>query len=170
MARTADWEDSLTLFGRDVRLSANSAELHNNYGVALYKNDNRLKAKEEFIKALSLASDSLWMLNNLGSIYAEEGNYDEAKKLYIKSINKSPTSTAYENLAQIYFFTQKPKDTLEFLREAIAFFPNSPNLNKFIALSLFAVNATNEARMYAQRSVSLNASTENINSLRPMLK
>ena len=170
MARTADWQDALTLFGRDIKLSATSAELHNNYGVALYKSGDRLRAKEEFATALNLAPDNFSMLNNLGSIYAEEGNYDEAKNLYIKSIKISPTATAYENLAQIYLLTQKPNDTLEFLKEAIVAFPNSPNLNKFIALSLFAVNATEEAKMYAQKSVMLNSSTENINLLQQILK
>jgi len=86
------------------------------------------------------------------------------------AIKISPTATAYENLAQIYLLTQKPNDTLEFLKEAIVAFPNSPNLNKFIALSLFAVNATEEAKMYAQKSVMLNSSTENINLLQQILK
>ena len=168
--RTFDWQNPLTLFSHDVVLSNNSAELLNNYGVALYTAGDHNKAREEFSRALQLAPDNLWTLNNLGSIYAQEGNYKKAKSLYEKSIQKSPTSTAYENLAQIYSLTEKPSETLNFVKQALITFPNSAKLNQLAALSSQAINATDEARIYAQKSLILDSSPDNVNALQQIIK
>ena len=170
MIRTANWQNPLTLFSHDAVLSNNSAELLNNYGVALYTAGDHGKAREEFARALRLAPDNLWTLNNLGSIYAQEGNYKKAKSLYEKSIQKSPTSTAYENLAQIYSLTEKPSETFSFVKQALITFPNSAKLNQLAALSSQAIHATDEARMYAQKSLILDSSSENINTLKQIIK
>ena len=170
MVRTADWQNPLTLFSHDSVLSSNSAELLNNYGVALYTAGNRKNAEKEFIRALKLAPDNLWTLNNLGSIYAEDKRYKEAKLLYEKSIQKSPTATAYENLAQIYFFTGNFSDTMNFLRQALTIFPNNAKLNQLAALSSQALNAADDAKIYAQKSLQLDQSQENVNVLRKFIK
>ena len=168
--RTFDWQNPLTLFSHDVVLSNNSAELLNNYGVALYTAGDHNKAREKFTRALQLAPDNLWTLNNLGSIYAQEGNYKKAKSLYEKSIQKSPTSTAYENLVQIYSLTEKPSETFSLVKQALITFPNSAKLNQLAALSSHAINATDEARMYAQKSLILDSSPDNVNALQQIIK
>lgn len=168
--RTFDWQNPLTLFSHDAVLSSNSAELLNNYGVALYSAGDYTKAKEEFTKALELAPDNLWTLNNLGSIYAQEGNYTKARSLYEKSIQKSPTAAAYENLGQIYSLTQTPSDTMGFLKQALSIFPNSAKLNQLAALASQAINATDDAKTYAQKSLQLDQSQDNINALQQFIK
>ena len=89
----------------------------------------------------------------------------KAKSLYEKSIQKSPTSTAYENLAQIYSLTEKPSETFNFVKQALITFPNSAKLNQLAALSSQAIHTTDEARMYAQKSLILDSSSENVNAL-----
>lgn len=170
MIRTFDWQNPLTLFSHDAVLSSNSAELLNNYGVALYTAGDHKRAKKEFIRALELAPDNLWTLNNLGSFYAQEGKYSQARPLYEKSIQKSPTAAAYENLAQIYFLTESPLNTMNLLRQALTIFPNSAKLNQLAALSSQALSATNDAKMYAQKSLQLDQSQDNINALRQFIK
>lgn len=168
--RTFDWADAVTLFGHDVVLSDFSAELHTNYGTALYKKGNLKESEKEYLKALELAPDNLWALNNLGSIYATEGNYEKAKPLYLKSIQLAPTYAAYENLAQIYYFTEKPSFVIEFLKQALPLFPNSAKLNQLAALSYNAIGAADAAKTHAQKAAMLDPSQKNIGPLIPILK
>ncbi len=168
--RTIDWENPLTLFGHDIILSANSSELLNNYGVALYNDGQHEKAKEEFLQAIKFAPNNLWTLNNIGSIYAQEGDYNSAKSYYEKSIKLSPTSAAYENIALIYSLTDTPTNTINFINQALPIFPNSAKLNQLMALALFANGKKEEAKEYAQKSLQLDSSQENINALNQVLQ
>ena len=106
----------------------------NNYGVALYTAEIIIK-QEGIFRALRLAPDNLWTLNNLGSIYAQEGNYKK-QVIYEKSIQKSPTQQHMKILRK-YSLTEKPSETLNFKQALII--PNSAKLNQLAALSSQAI-------------------------------
>lgn len=167
--RTFNWESPIILFGHDIKLSKNSAELHTNYGTALYKVGNYKESKKEYEYALALVPDNLWAINNLGSIYAQLGNYEKAKPLFLRSIQIAPTYASYENLAQIYVLTQD-KEALHFTIHALKLFPNSARLNQLAALLYLANGDQNKARIMAKKSANIDPSFENTNPIQELLK
>jgi protein O-mannosyl-transferase len=168
--RTFDWANSLTLYRHDIALSKNSFELYTNYGSVLYNAGDVVDSKKAYQKAIQLEPNDLWALNDLGSIYANQGEYAKALPLYQKSMQIAPTHASYENIAQIYYLTEKPQRVLPMLQQYLQVFPNSAKLNQLAALEYRAVGKIAVARAYAQKSAQLDPSTDNVTPLLPLLK
>jgi len=167
--RTFDWKDNLSLFSKDVKYSKGSFDVQNNLGVALFRAGDLKNAKGHFQQSIDL-SPSWWTpYNNLGVVYQREGNLQKAKSLYQKSIEKGNYYLAYENLAQLLFKTEKPKDIIPFLEASLARLPQNEILNKIAALTYFQLGAKDSAKLYARRAYLINPSQDNYLLLQTMV-
>src|SRR3989344_1602972 len=159
--RTMDWKNNLTLFSHDERYVNDSFDLQNNLGVALFRNNDMKNAKKHFEKSVSLSPKWWTSYNNLGVIYQRDGNINMAKKLYEVSIKNGDYYLAYENLAEIKYKTEKPKDVLPFIESSLSRLPYNEVLNKIAAITYYQTGATESAKLYAQRTYLINKSQEN---------
>jgi hypothetical protein len=159
--RILDWKNNLTLFSNDEKFSKNSFDLQNNLGVALFREGKQSEAKKHFERSIILSPNWWTAANNLGVIYQREGNLENAKKMYAISIKNGDYYLAYENLAQLKYLTEEPKDTISFLEKALKKLPNNEILNKYLALSYLKTGNVESAKIYAERTFLLNNSQEN---------
>ncbi|HVA96820.1 MAG TPA: tetratricopeptide repeat protein [Candidatus Acidoferrales bacterium] len=170
MIRIGDWVDSLTLYRHDIVLSHDSFELYTNYGSTLYSVGELAQSEDAYRKAIQLEPNDLWALNDLGSIYANQGDYKKAMPLYQKSMQIAPTYASYENLAEIYYLTEKPFQVIPVLKQYLQVFPNSAKLNQLTALEYSAVGEIDLAKAYARKSAALNSTSDNVTPLLPLLQ
>lgn len=169
LTRTFDWKDNLSLFSHDIHSSYQSFDVQNNLGVALFRNGDLEKAKKHFQTSTELSPRWWTPYNNLGVVYQREGNINKAKELYRISIKNGNYYLAYENLAELKYKTEKPKDILPFLETALAHLPQNEILNKIAALTYFQLGATDSAKLYGQRAYLINPSQDNYLLLQIMI-
>ncbi len=167
--RNSNWQNGLILYSHDAKVSLNSFDLENNLGVELFRNGNYSLAKIHFERSIKLQPKWYLAYNNLGAIYQRQGNLEKAKELYKKTLSLSDYYLAYENLAGISLATETPQQTIDFTINALKRLPYNANLNRIAALAYFEQGATSSAKLYAQRSFSLNPSQENYFNLQKIL-
>lgn len=82
----------------------NRPDLLNNYGLALFNNDNIDKAEVILIRCLNIDNANFKAFNNLGNVFRRQQKPNEAIEMYKKSIETSQGShlPAYINLASTY--------------------------------------------------------------------
>ncbi len=77
-----------------------------------------------YTKTLEYVKDSPEVYNNLGVIYGERGEYDEAIPLFKKSVETDPDyGDAYFNLGKAYNDTGKKREAISYYKKAIEVFP-----------------------------------------------
>ncbi len=104
--RLGDWRNDLALWEDTVRKNPDSANARMNYAAALIRTGMPGRAKEELLVALGKKisfQQTSKILELLGVVETEYGNYGEAEKHLVESIkanNRNPT--AYNNLGFLY--------------------------------------------------------------------
>ena len=82
------------------------------------------KALEEAKRVTELQPDSVHGWDNLGNAYERAGRYDESIAAYQKSIELSPTWSAYSNLGNSYFVLKRYSDSVKAFEKATELGPN----------------------------------------------
>jgi tetratricopeptide (TPR) repeat protein len=105
VSRNLVWENNLTLFEHDVKISVNSAKGNSSYASELYKlaedaeivkdtalrNKYLMQSKPYFEKAIEIYPDYSESLIRLGNIYYKmNGDYKTMLKYYIETLKASP--------------------------------------------------------------------------------
>jgi len=86
-------------FKKGLKETPQDLRLHNNIGMAYGRKGNMSKAREHFIIAVGQTGAHL----NLGYLFNQRGEYEEAIRQYQLALNAQPNSlTALGNLAQLY--------------------------------------------------------------------
>lgn len=88
-AHLAVWADSPTFYQYMIKLTPNSAALHNNYAVELVNLKKLPEAIEEYRKALAIAPDDERTITNIGVALRAAGKPYEAIRLYDEAL-KNP--------------------------------------------------------------------------------
>ncbi len=114
ISRNRVWENNLTLFEHDIKISSNSAKGNSTYGSELYKlsedaevaGDTALRDKyllqsiPYFEKAVEIYPDYSEALVRLGNIYYKlDGDYKKMFEYYIKTLKTSPLNADVWNNA-----------------------------------------------------------------------
>lgn len=160
--RNGNWHDGLTLYSHDIKISQNSFELENNFGVELFRNGKIEDSKYHFQRSILLQPKWAFPYNNLGAVYEAEKDYDMAAKLYGQALQRSDYYLAYENLAQLLLFHKNPKDARDFTQKALHKLPQNPKLWLTLALADYKLNNLGEALKEAQRSYQLSPTKESL--------
>lgn len=98
-AQARRWHDSLSLWAHALAAAPNSAEGHNNFGMAYVDANRPQDAVREFRAALALKPDYADANNNLGNQLMDTGQLDEAIACFRRSLERKPNNAAaYNNL------------------------------------------------------------------------
>ena len=97
--RAGRMAEAIAAFGRVVALMPDSAEAHNNLGIALRTAGRRDEAIAAYHRAIALKPDHAAAHNNLGNLLRETGRLDEAIAALDRSVVLGPGSAeAHSNL------------------------------------------------------------------------
>ena len=105
--RLGDWKNDASLWEDTVLKNPDSADAHTNYATALIRTGQYKKAGEELHIAIKQKHISLEyaskILELLGVVETEFGNYEEAEKYLTKSIQVNiKNKSAYNNMGLLY--------------------------------------------------------------------
>ncbi|HEX4053235.1 MAG TPA: tetratricopeptide repeat protein [Tepidisphaeraceae bacterium] len=156
--RSRVYVDRRTLWADTLAINPDSPMAHNNYGVALMHDGDLAAAKAQFHQAMALRRDAAdWV--GLGQCFAIEGNYSDARDMYLKALDATPPSpepvfqrlragrefqlgTAYQGLASqananSTLARQYVREAADAYRKAIEIFPDyeDPRLNLAMLLA-----------------------------------
>ncbi|HET9746153.1 MAG TPA: tetratricopeptide repeat protein, partial [Chitinophagaceae bacterium] len=131
--RNGDWQDNLTLFSHDVKITGNSARANQTFGSALMLAGMSSKNKKN-------QTDTF----NLAKIYLQ-------KALDIYPDFYSPLS----HLGVIYLFENKIDSAYSYLKKGIEIMPNDVDLNFNLGLSLFHLKKYDEAISVLAKTIRL---------------
>ena len=125
MERNKEWADPFLLYQRDVEREPDSFLLHYNLGVEYFRRDMLEEAKREFIASNSVSPGIGYDVayNNLGVIYAKEGDIRRAISCYKSGILLNNYALSYANLGQLYNNLKMHKDAVFVLKEGARLYP-----------------------------------------------
>lgn len=126
--RNSDWKTPLNLYSADIKFSSSSFDLETNLGSELFFAGRKEGAKIHFIKSVDLAPNYWLNWNNLGTYYADAGDWGNATKSYKKAISNNPNySKAYEGYAKLLLANSASDvtETEEFLKDSLSRFPTN---------------------------------------------
>jgi type IV pilus assembly protein PilF len=112
------------------------------------------RAENAYQYAMHLEPENANIANSYGAFLCQNGNYDKAKKYFLKAVNTiSYISSAetYENLALCSRSQGQPEDALEYLRSAVNHQPGRANSMFLLARSLVELQQWREARSILRR-------------------
>lgn len=128
-ARTLDWQDGVTLFGHDTKISENDYLLQSGYGAHLLADGRYHEAQLHLEKAVVLFPKNSFAWNNLGTVYSKTNQIDKAMSAYEKAISLDHFVTAYENLAVVKLqYDTHDKETRSLILEGLKYAPRSTTL------------------------------------------
>ncbi|MBI5764390.1 MAG: tetratricopeptide repeat protein [Planctomycetes bacterium] len=110
-AHLSVWVDSPTFYQYMIRLTPNSAALHNNYAVELVNMQKLPEAIEEYRKALSIDPGDERTITNIGVALRAAGKPYEAIRLYKEALNNPKLSHSYSILVNLGTLTAEQGDT-----------------------------------------------------------
>lgn len=123
--RNKEWKEPFILYQRDSEREPNSFLLHCNLGVEYFRRGMLEHAKREFIAANEVSPGGGYDVayNNLGVIYAREGNIQKAIECYKTSIALNNYELAFENLGELYNNLGMHKDAALLLEKGAELYP-----------------------------------------------
>ena len=117
----------------------------NNKGVELFLNKNLDEAEQEFLKVLVKDDFNITALNNLGLLYHQKGNYEEAVVCYSKAIEIQPKDTYYLNRANSFVFLEKLNEAEEDYKACLRVNPDNVNAKASLARFYEVIKKTESA-------------------------
>jgi type IV pilus assembly protein PilF len=127
-----------------------------NFAMAYYyQSVNELKqAEDAYQYAMDLDPRNANIANSYGAFLCQNGDYEEAKKYFLKAVNTSSyisSAETYENLALCSRSQGQPEDAIQYLRNAVNHQPGRANSLFLLARSLVEVEEWQEARAILRR-------------------
>ncbi len=144
--RNKDWNNALTLYNHDIRISEESFGLESNLGNELYLVQRYEEAKAHLERSVQLAPNWWGNWNNLGNVYLAKKDLTKAKSLYLRAIvNNENFDVAYNNLAYVLLLNREPTEAKRLLENAIRKFPDKPRFFLLLAIAEYNAGNTGEA-------------------------
>jgi type IV pilus assembly protein PilF len=127
-----------------------------NFAMAYYyQSVNELEqAEDAYQYAMDLDPQNANIANSYGAFLCQNGDYEKAKKYFLKAVNTSSyisSAETYENLALCSRSQGQPEDAIQYLRNAVNHQPGRANSLFLLARSLVEVEEWQEARAILRR-------------------
>ncbi len=131
--RNNQWQNPIFLYKHDLKYEPDSFLLHNNLGVAYFRNKIFSKAQNEFLAALNKAPGQGYApaYNNLAVIYQNQDQKEKAIEYYKKSIMLNNYILAYQNLVELYIKESSFQKASNFLNQGLTYHPQDQKLLNF---------------------------------------
>ena len=146
------------------------SHLYNQAGVNLHRQGQLAGAESKYLQALTIDPDNIKAHYNLGSLYEDLQQFDQARKQYQFAV-KGNFLKAQNNLGRLYILDQKPEKAIPLLVKALSQTGDSPirlrhNVIKNFGWALLANKQPEQASKYLQVAVQLGTSAEGIEQIR----
>lgn len=145
-------------YAQAVKDDPSSAEALYGLGSAYLQQQKTGEARDCFGRALKLQATypgtipNCW--NNLGTLAAREGNYDQAIQYFQNALKIDPKhSIALQNLGSAYRQKRDWPDAREILERALALNPDDPDANYSLGMVYAQQNDPEHAYEYLQRAI-----------------
>lgn len=112
--RAGDFRSAIALFSSSLANRPNSTRLHDNLGLALYKESRFVEAEREYRKALAIDPQNADAHNNLGSLLQMRGELTAAAREYIEALRIRPNMV--HTASNLCFLLVRAKDDESALR------------------------------------------------------
>lgn len=172
IGRDSEWKDNYTLYSADIKKAANDGRLNYYLGSELEKNivpKEKDTAKQKKLqdmaiaylnKAIAIFPDNKSAQSDLGASYFSRAQYDSAEihMKYVLELDPS-NMAALNNLATVYLFTKKYRQSIDLYRKAIASNPNSEKLVTWyynIGCDYLNAGQFDSAAYYLQKTIAMN--------------
>jgi tetratricopeptide (TPR) repeat protein len=140
VTRNPVWRDEVTLYRTTLAVSPDAYYIHNNLGVAYWRQGNNQAAEQEWQQTLELDSRNVLALHNLGMLAKQRKRYDEAVGFLFRALLIQPKfSGIHLELGETYEEMGRPQEAELQLRAAVALSPLSVRARN--ALGNFYVQA-----------------------------
>lgn len=117
-----EYEEACRIYSELLKENHSFAELHNNYGLALFYLDRFDEALEEFKKAIEIDNSFALPYSNMGLIYLNREEYDRAEEFFLKALEiDSKNPETHYNIAVTYYRMGKKKDALKHYESFLLF-------------------------------------------------
>lgn len=125
--RKGEWQNTITLLEKAIKLSPNQADFHANRGTALYMLQNFVAAEKALETAIKLDPNHINSLNNLAVVYSVSKKLEQAEALLHHSLDIDPNQAdAWLNLCStVQEFDFREEDAVAYARKAVALRPRS---------------------------------------------
>ncbi|WP_353684934.1 tetratricopeptide repeat protein [Thermodesulfovibrio sp. 3907-1M] len=144
MLRYKEFDEACKIYRELIQENSNLAELHNNYGLALFYLSKFEEAIEEFKKAIEIKEDFALPYANIGLVYLNKEEYEKAVGFFLKALELDPENpeTNY-NLAVTYYRMNKKSDALKHYEAFIKYSgENYPNLKNSVTKIIEEIKET----------------------------
>jgi tetratricopeptide (TPR) repeat protein len=114
--------DPATLLSRFPK----EAQKHYEKATELQQEGKQRAAMEEYRKALAIAPDMYFARNNLGSLYLQDQQFENAEAQFREVIEKNRAdANAYFNLANVFLLTKRLDEATNFIQQGMTREPQS---------------------------------------------
>lgn len=127
--------------------------VHVSLGNRYFAAGNFIKASEEYEKALSYSPKSTDAMNALGNTYLLMDRHDDAKKLFMRSLESNVTIDAMCKLGIIHLQSGTMDSAEIFLTGAVALDSLDPEVNYYTGMYYAYINQPNLAIEYLEKSL-----------------
>lgn len=145
------------------------ANFYNKSGVELYNQGQLASAESKFLQALAIDSNNINAHYNLGSIYEDLQQLDQAQTQYLFAV-KGGLLKAQNNLGRLYILDQKPDKAIPLLFGALNQKTEAPlrikhNVFKNLGWAFLANQQPEQAHKFLQLAVQLGTTVEGIEQI-----
>lgn len=122
LLRYREYEEACKIYSELLKENHSSAELHNNYGLALFYLDKFDEALDEFKKAIEIDNSFALPYSNMGLIYLNKEEYSKAEEFFLKALKIDPENPeTHYNIAVTYYRMGKKQDALKHYESFLSF-------------------------------------------------
>ncbi len=122
-----------------------------------YKNQNWSDAVLHYKKALEVEPFSLHLLSNLGVVYFSQGNYEEAEKILLQTVQQAPhDSFSYSILGICYLQKDQLEKAIDALLISVNMNPLDAQSQNYLAMAMTKKQWLTAAEEHARESIRLN--------------
>jgi len=148
------WQNSLSLFGHAIRVTADNYVAHNNLGVALARIGEKEKAAFHYSEAIRMKPNFENAHYNLGNYLASQGRTGEAIVQYSEAIRIKPNySKARNNLGAMLASQGKFQEAIVQYEKALQTEPSNASFHYNLGLALASLNRHDEAIRYFREAL-----------------
>jgi len=156
-ARQARLEEAVTLLTKATQIDPNSAEAHNNLGLALHACRRTAEAVPHFETALRLNPTYAIACNNLGMALATLGELQQALVSYERALELQPRYVeALNDLGNALLKLDRPVEAVERFQKALATRPAFVEARMNLGLALQQLGRSEEAVAELQLALAAN--------------
>ncbi len=152
---SAYYQIALEEFKKARSLGMNSAQFHRDYALAYMGLNNRQKAILQ-LELTILENGNTGDYLNLGNLYKELGNLEEAKESYQKALQTDQNNvTAHSELGSILIKQAKYEEAALILRQAVQLDPDSFILNYKLGEAYYNLQEWALAESYLMKTINI---------------